>query len=499
MNRLLVVTCWICVVFLGAFVRFDDLAKRPFHADEATGARITASRMRGEGKFDPKHYHGPLFHMIAGAACSVRGESDWSAMRKETLRLVPAVAGTLLLLVPLCWRRRFGDAATLAAAAFLATSPLLAYYSRMFIHEIPLTLAGMLALASLCGKPRPVATGFLLGVMFALKETFAISVIAWTGAGMLVWWHNRATFGISNLLEWVRANRKEILIAGLAAIGVSMLVYTDFLRHPGGAVDAIKTFFVYETVGGHEKPFGYYFELLAVPQSSSGLWWFGTPLVLLGVIAMLLPEKDSAKRCITRFVGYSTLGHLLIYSVIGYKTPWLMCLPVAHLCLLAGLGFSGLILRGWPVRCGLVLLGCVCLASQWVQTRRAVGRFASDARNPFAYVPTRSDVETMEAWLIQLHAMKGGTPLESMAVIGSDYWPLPWYLRNFGKVGYWRVIPEDLHHMPVVFAMPEVDADVMRVLGDSHVQHPYGLRAGVPISMYLRKDIRDQWDKEGAR
>lgn len=499
MKRLLVVICWICVISLGAFLRFDDLAKRPFHADEATGARITASRMAGEGKFDPKHYHGPLFHMIAGAVCQAKGETTWSRMQKETLRTVPAVAGTLLLLAPLCWRRRFGDAAALAAAVFLATSPLLVYYSRMFIHEILLALAGMLALAVFCGRPRPAAAGFLLGIMFAIKETFAISVIAWSAAGLLVWWHQRRTLGVSAAVIWVRSRWKELLLGGFAALAASMLVYTDFLRHPAGAIDAVKTFFVYETVGGHEKPFGYYFDLLAVPHKTSGLWWFGTPLVVLGILAMLLPQEDGTKQNITRFVGYSTIGHVLIYSLIGYKTPWLLCLPVAQLCLLAGLGFSGIATRGWTSRGALILLGVVCAATQCVQTRRAIGRLASDGRNPLAYVPTRNDIETLEAWLLDLKRMNGGTSLEPVAVIGSDYWPLPWYLRSFGKVGYWREVPDKLAGMPVVFAMPEAEPSVMRVLADTHTQLPRGLRAGVPLVMFLRNDIWELWNKEGSR
>ena len=55
MKRAIVIVCWICVIVTGAFLRFDDLAKRPFHADEATGARITARRMEsGGGQFDPE-------------------------------------------------------------------------------------------------------------------------------------------------------------------------------------------------------------------------------------------------------------------------------------------------------------------------------------------------------------------------------------------------------------------------------------------------------------
>jgi predicted membrane-bound mannosyltransferase len=126
MQRAVIIVLWISVIVSGAFLRFGDLAKRPFHADEATGARITAKHMEpGGGRFDPKHYHGPLLADLAIPLCKLRGETCWREMSKATLRTLPAIAGALLVVLPLLWRRRFGDAPMLLAAALLATSPLL--------------------------------------------------------------------------------------------------------------------------------------------------------------------------------------------------------------------------------------------------------------------------------------------------------------------------------------------------------------------------------------
>jgi hypothetical protein len=63
------------------------------HADEATGARIAARRMEGDGgTFDPRHYHGPLLADLAIPLCRLRGEAGWKTMTKTTLRMVPAIA-----------------------------------------------------------------------------------------------------------------------------------------------------------------------------------------------------------------------------------------------------------------------------------------------------------------------------------------------------------------------------------------------------------------------
>ena len=52
MKRVAIIVLWISVLVVGAGLRWEQLAKRPMHADEATGARIAARRMAsGIGQF----------------------------------------------------------------------------------------------------------------------------------------------------------------------------------------------------------------------------------------------------------------------------------------------------------------------------------------------------------------------------------------------------------------------------------------------------------------
>ncbi len=494
MTRVLLVLGWVCVMAAGIFLRFEDLAKRPFHADEATGARITAMRLEsGGGRFDPKHYHGPVLHILGGAASGIRGEHGWKSMSKGTLRLVPAVSGVLLLLVPLWWRHRCGDGPALAAAAFLATSPLLVYYSRMFIHEPLLVLFGMAAVMTFVAKPRLAIPGILIGLMFATKESFAISMLAWTGAALLLALENRRVLAEAISRGGWRGYVRPVVLSGLAALLVSMAFYTDFLRHPEGAVDAVRTFFVYETVGGHDKSAAYYLELLGLPRKAAGMWWFGTPVLLLALLACAGTFFRQENKRLIRFVAYSAAGHFLIYSLFAYKTPWLACLPWALVCLLAGLSFAGFAARPRIWQAALVLLSAVALASQFQQARRASGRLASDGRNPFAYVPTRPDVETLAPWLADLATLAPDGSLEPIAVVGRDYWPLPWYLRQFDRIGYWPAPEGKLAAMPLVFALPEAAEETARLLETTHMPLPRGLRAEVPLHLFVRNDIWNRW------
>lgn len=493
------VLCWIGILSVGAYLRFDQLSKRPFHADEATGARITSARMEsGDYRFDPSHYHGPLLSSLAIPICTLRGENRWQDLSKSSLRLLPAIAGTLLLLIPLLGRRRFGDAPMLLAAALLASSPLLVYYSRMFIHEMLLVSFGMAAIFFLTRRPVHLLPGLLVGLMFATKESFAISMLAWTAVGALVAWENRKSLDSTKCLSFWKTSRSAILSSLLAAALISIFCYTDGFQRPEGAIDAVRTFFVYETVAGHEKPFAYYLQLIALPSKSGGLWWFGTPVLILATFSFLssFREKNSNNPTI-RFLAYAAAGHFLIYSLFGYKTPWLACLPWAHVCLLAGFAIAGFPRHGLPVKTALALLVGITVTTQLIQARNATGRFDSDDRNPFAYVPTRRDVETLEAWLDKLRLSHPSGSLEPIAVIGSDYWPLPWYLRSFEKIGYWTEPPQNIASMPVVFAMPETAAATSVLLETTHISLPRGLRSGVPIQVFLRNDLWERWMKSG--
>lgn len=419
--------------------------------------------------------------------------------------MVPAVMGTLLLLVPLLGRRRFGDVAMLSAGAFLATSPLLVYYSRMFIHESLLACFGMAVPFLIWSGRQRIAAGVLLGLMFATKETFAISVLAWSGAGLLLAWEKREMIGKAALADaWRKHAAGSAAALALAAL-VSFWFYTGGFRNLQGAVDAVRTFFVYETVEGHDKPFGYYAELLAKPRKSGGMWWFETPMLLIALIGYVCsfrrgvfagPERD-----MVRFLGHSAAGHFLIYSLFAYKTPWLACLPWAHVAVVAGFGvaagFRGS--RRWLTGSALLIAAAAALFSQTKQSRAACGRYASDDRNPYAYVPTRMDVERLESWLLGLKDAAAPVVLEPVAVVGTDYWPLPWYLRSFSSIGYWPAPTAEMAGMPLVLAMPEVTEELMVALEASHTSVPRGLRSGVPLQVFVRNDVWKLWMEGDTR
>lgn len=486
---------WLGVFVTAAFLRFDDLAKRPFHADEATGAQFTAMRMSGEGgRFDPKHYHGPLLSDLGAVACGIRGQTEWSGMQKSTLRWVVALAGLWVVMLP-CWcRRRLGNGVALMAAAWLATSPLLVYYSRMYIHEMLLVATGVTALACFLCRPKWGLPGLVIGLMVATKETVAVSLLAWMIAAVAVVWEQRDGIDMNHWRALWSRWKWQLLLSMVVALLVACAFYTEGFRYWQGAVDAVKTYFVYRTVDGHEKPVWYYADLMLWPHRAAGVWWTGLPVAVLAGVSYAFSfrmTKDDPRRRWIRFLAYSALVHAVVYALIRYKTPWLACMPWAHVCLLAGFSVVkvGGQRRPWVQAALLGIVG-LSLVSQFRQSYVAI----LDPRNPYAYVPTSAQMDELEVWLMRMKSTEGMPAIDGIAVVGSGFWPLPWYLRAFGKVTYGDVPPDGVERMPLVFAMPESAALMNDRLAGSHFAVLRGLRTNVPLSVYVRTDLWECWN-----
>ena len=61
----------------------------------------------------------------------------------------------------------------------------------------------------------------------------------------------------------------------------------------------------------------------------------------------------------------------------------------------------------------------------------------ADENNPYAYAHTSEDILGLSTEIADL-TRRDGLATPRIAVIASDPWPLPWYLRHFQKVGFWQ-------------------------------------------------------------
>src|ERR1051325_8933092 len=169
------------VILLAAGLRIPRLDRRPMHADEAIFADKFGTMLAGGGfPYDPHDYHGPVLAYLAWIPAHLTGRTAYERLTESALRTGPAVAGILLALSPFLLMPVVGFPASLAASALIAASPVMVYYSRDFIPEMPLALWTALFLIGIW-KPHAgwrALAGAAMVTMVATKETALFALAA---------------------------------------------------------------------------------------------------------------------------------------------------------------------------------------------------------------------------------------------------------------------------------------------------------------------------------
>ena len=467
---------WLAILVIAGALRFVDLGSAPFHADEAVGARITANRLEGHPyEFNPRHYHGPTLSWIAAGVAKAAGRTSFQDLDEFILRLVPAVCGILVVMLPSLLGRWMGDPAALIASLLLATSPLLCQFSRVFIHEPLLAIFSGGALLSLGwwlrggGTVAALCGGTALGLMAATKETFGIIALSWL-VGLVV------------CRGWP-PHQSLLRAAGWSA---AAFLASVFVAH-GGLREFFSTYYLYTTDIGHAKPPLYYWNLLVLPKFQAPQWWTEVGVALLALMGARWGWRSG--NTLARVLAVSTVVQFLILSAIPYKTPWLVLVPGIQACLLAGWGGAVLCRQKFLAQHAAVTALLIVVAFQILQARAAVFRFPNDARNPMAYSPTSGNVVSLGARLRALREKSPAFRKGGIAVLGTGYWPLPWYLRGTAKAGYFKEPPPGVESFPVVVAMPETTFEASKRLSATHEIYYNGLRSEVPLAVFVRRDV----------
>ncbi|HIQ21240.1 MAG TPA: TIGR03663 family protein, partial [Planctomycetes bacterium] len=533
-------TAWLAGAWLVAAVaaaaafRLADLDNRPMHCDEANQAlKFGRVLERGEFVYDPHEHHGPSLSYLTLPAAHVSGAERLADLTETHLRIVPAVAG--LLLVALAWPagKSMGMVAACWSATFTAVSSWMVFYSRYYIQEILLVTFSFLAMVALwrCRGPtrrsaqpdKPVGArawhqrawwtlllGLSLGMMHASKET---CLVVWLvlGAAAIV-----ARFGRPAADRTPMLGRAAVVV--LLAAGVSMLLFSSFGRRPQGIVDSIAAYGEYfgraagrGSAAAHEYPFSHYFRLLFWWRAPGGRLWSEWPvgvLALVGLVAAAAGKglpRGSIKAA--RFVALYAVLLTLAYSLIPYKTPWCALGPLHGMLLAAGFG-AAVLIRMAPGRVGRAAVVVALLAAVAWESRQAwQASFVAntDPSNPMVYAHTTWDVPQLVEEIERIAAAHPDGLAMPIQVIcpEADYWPLPWYLRRFTRVGWLARMPHG-PPAPLVVTQLSQEAELAEYL---YVKQPPGhrdlfvpfppkssgqrwqLRPFVPLAVYVRLDL----------
>ena len=509
------------IVLVAAFLRLYDLPLVPFHNDEGVNGNFLVRLVRdGFYHYDPHNYHGPtLYYFAAIIPWIIRflfGPSAQNAYGLTTfnVRLVTALFGMGTIWLVLTLRRRLGTIASLAAAALLAVSPGAVYLSRYFIQEslfVFFTLGIVVASMKYYDEGRAVhliLAAASAALLFATKETWIISVgvllIALVSTHVYRWlWlvtvpgggrgGRRSINGPSaNLAEWTQETFEQlggiinVAIWSLVAIGVfagvGVLLYSSFLTNWTGVSDSLKTFQVWTKTGqtAHVHEWWTYIRWLLEEES---------PLLILGAVGAIIvvwkPKNASALFC-----ALWAFGMLAAYSLVPYKTPWLALNLIVPLAIIGGYVFQDLYEYGGKERMRpLVVIAALAIGVSGYQTIVLNFFKYDDDHYAYVYAHTRRDTLKLVDDINRV-AQQSGTGADiGITIVSPDYWPLPWYFRDYRRVGYYGRMSAS--NEPIVIASESQRAEAQATFGDRYrqIDSKFALRPGVELLLYVRKDV----------
>jgi len=199
------------------------------------------------------------------------------------------------------------------------------------------------------------------------------------------------------------------------------------------------------------------------------------------------------------YLSTATITLAVAYSAIPYKTPWNLVVFLAGFAILAGYGASELlrVIRPAAGRAVLILLILAGAAQLERQNLRAQFVYPADPRNPYVYAQTSPDFLRL---VIRVRGLSdvhrhGLDMLVKVVAEPDEQWPLPWYLRDFRRVGYWTSLAAagGIEGVPVVIASPHFAEVIERTAGDAFQAEYYGLRQGTLLAVFIDRGLWDAY------
>lgn len=533
----------LAIVAVAAFLRLYDLDLVPLHHDEGVNGNFLVALVReGRYAYNPENYHGPTLYYFAALLprvlrlfSGVDAQNNYG-LTTTAVRAVTSLfgLGTVALVFPL--RRYLGTIGALSAAAFLALSPGAVYLSRYFIHESLFVFFTFgVVVAAVKFYESSSVTYLILGsaslaMVFATKETAIISalvlVIALVSTLVFYWLLSRTggraaakarknrsenfveRFGFGRLVMWS-------VLALAVFIAVNVVFYSSFFKnYPKGVTDSLVAFQFWTKTGkeAHVHPFITYFWWLMLQES---------PLLVGGAIGAMLAVLRYSNR-FALFVAQWAFGLIVAYSLIAYKTPWLSLSFLVPLALTSGTAFQWfydqlaeygttqskrfaylsvifLVLIG-PLP-GVVRAGTQKI--HWATMIPAFQTYDLNFRNYdnddryYVYVYAHTRRETLKL-IDEINRIALRTPQgrqTGITIVSPDYWPLPWYFRDYTRVGYYgRMTPSN---EPIIIASQGQADEVTSVYGDRYrlvhsgfnASGSFALRPGVDLLLFTRREL----------
>lgn len=521
------------VFIIAVVLRVWHLDVRPMHGDEAVHAYKFGQLLEhNDYRYDPREFHGPTLNYFTLISAWLSGRHTYASLTEFTLRIVPAIFGLFVVVMPLLLVRGLDRPAALIAAALTAISPAFVFYSRDYIPEMLLVCLsfGVISAGYQYAKSHKaiwaMLAGLFAGLCYATKETCIIAFGSMLLALLVVSFWRRPIFTSEHAETAEKKNKLNsacsavsavhLLSAVVLAICVSALFFSSFFKNLAGVLDSFRAYATYFSRAGgnqfHIHPWFYYLKALVYSKAATGPAWteaFIVVLACLGII-LIVARRGIGKldtRLLDFLVLYTAIS-LALYSAIPYKTPWCLLSFYQGMILLAAVGVVALInLSGRLLtRVIIVLLLLTFATDLGLQSILASFPRDVDYGNPYVYAHSTADVLKVAERIEEVSkAHPAGYEMVVFVVCpDGDYWPLPWYLRSFKNVGWFNDVNEIKSPAPVVIASAQLEAELITKLydlsppGQKNLYVPLfdnyiELRPQVELRGYVTKDLLDKW------
>ncbi|RMH33465.1 MAG: TIGR03663 family protein [Acidobacteria bacterium] len=347
-----------------------------------------------------------------------------------------------------------------------------------------------------------------LALLSATKETAFITVGTMALAVFFTWVWLKIYQGIfasklkkeemkESELTWANfrqkiGSKKQAILTGVACLVVFLYVgavfFSSFFTYKEGIPKAFEAYAFWSKTANtdHQAPMLRYLEWL---------WKLEYSLVVLSVLGIIIAFLKARNR-FAIFTALWAFGLFLAYSLIPYKTPWLILSFLLPMCLISGYAINEIASNRRLSIVGLIVVLVACGSLLYHSFEINFWRY-DDEDMPYVYAHTKRGYREF-LQQIQHYAEKSGKGNDAtIQIVTPEYWPLPWDLRNYNRANFYGYVVPSTTAELIVAQKDRQESEIMREY-KKHYKYvgEYPLRPGVDFILLVRRDLADSNTKE---
>jgi uncharacterized protein (TIGR03663 family) len=271
-----------------------------------------------------------------------------------------------------------------------------------------------------------------------------------------------------------------LLVAFMVFAFVNVLFYSSFFTNAQGVSDSLQTYMIWAKTGKQEH----------VHPLTQHAWWLmqmESPVLMLGLVGAFLAVVRANNR-FALFAAQWGFGLLVAYSIVPYKTPWLILNFIIPLAIVGGYAVNEFYSWSNGERPFVAIVLVAAAAINGYQTIKLNFFRYDDPDYIYVYGHTHREFEPMIDEIKRIGQKTGLNEELDIAVLSPDYWPLPWYLRDYPHIGYFSKISPTTSAVVIINTSQETE--FLETFGERYKRvDAYPLRPGVVLVLYARNDV----------